>query len=141
MPSYILLLTKAQDWTISVHHVRAEGLVLELRVADPFGVSRKAPLHAHEPREKKIGGASEQLAVEQFFVLRGKRFWPDRQRSHPLTQFVKIKPKAPAFKNRRLGHPQVQNLSKPGPRAKICVSSTGLTLRPSLAIPAVLPRR
>jgi hypothetical protein len=31
--------------------------------------SRKAPIHAYESAEKKIGGSSEGLALEQFFLL------------------------------------------------------------------------
>src|ERR1700681_163572 len=59
------------------------------------------------------GPAAQRLPMEQFLVLReeGQRFGPHR--SHALIRPAGIKSKAPPFKERRTGHPQIPN-QRPG---------------------------
>src|ERR1019366_10765223 len=49
---------------------------------------------------------SQGLALEQFFVLREKASVFGPHRSHELILVTRFTSKAPAFKNRRLGHPK-----------------------------------
>jgi len=63
---------------------------------------------------REFSGWAEQLAW-QLRLKEAKWFGPHRSRA--LIKSMEIKSKAPAFKNRRLGHPPIQNHSKPGPKS------------------------
>jgi hypothetical protein len=45
---------------------------------EPEEKSGKAPVHAHESFEKKIGRSSQGLALEQFFLLLETQTWFDQ---------------------------------------------------------------
>ena len=73
-------------------------------------VRRETSVYAYESGEEETGGSSQGLALEQFFVLREKGFGFGPHRSHELILVTRFTSKAPAFKNRRLGHPRFKGI-------------------------------
>src|ERR1019366_2711933 len=87
--------------------------VLRLQCVESEEESRKAPLHAYEPAEKKIGRSPETLALEQFFVLLEFQIRIDPRRSRALRH---TRSRNPAPSKPTKGRPP--GSSKAGPPAK-----------------------
>jgi hypothetical protein len=90
---------ESDRWTIEFELRKRRALtaanlaekVLRLQRMESKKESRKAPLHAHEPVEEKIGRSPEGLALEQLFVLLESQTRIDPGRPRPLTRLKQRK--------------------------------------------------
>jgi hypothetical protein len=95
-----------------IAYVLAAALLRFQRV-ESEEVRREASVYAYESGEEETCGSSQGLALEQFFLLREKRFGVGPHRSHELIPVTRFTSKAPAFKNRRLGHSTCSHTTPP----------------------------
>jgi hypothetical protein len=87
--------------------VQAAAL-LRFKGVESEEVRRETSVYAYESGEEETCCSPQGLAMEQFFLLRETTFGAGSHRSPELILVTRFTSKAPAFKNRRLGHPKFQ---------------------------------